>query len=206
MVWDLAAAAETRSVANRPATPPTLLAWAPHPVPPQAHFRPSRGGQHIISPDLARAYYGPCAAPPAACARPRAFNLDLDLFNITPYYRFKANYLYKGGWLLVILLPPSGRGQLLEVALLGSIVGSMLHWLKLMPTASSTPPSLPPAPHPSCRRLASREAATWAGPVGGTGGAHSHPSASGYLLGNILLAYRAELYLLHARREQQLDW
>ncbi|KAI7843139.1 hypothetical protein COHA_003310 [Chlorella ohadii] len=61
----------------------------------RAHFRASRGAQHIISPDLARAYYGPCAAPPAPCARPRAFNLDTDLFNVTPYYRFKANYLYK---------------------------------------------------------------------------------------------------------------
>lgn len=69
----------------------------------QAHFRTSRGAQHIVSPDLARAYYGPCAAPPAPCARPRAFNLDTDLFNVTPYYRFKANYLYKGrdSWQIV---------------------------------------------------------------------------------------------------------
>ncbi len=77
---------------------PRHLTLASHPtlLPPQAHFRASRGAQHIISPDLARAYYGPCAAPPAPCARPRAFNLDTDLFNVTPYYRFKANYLYKG--------------------------------------------------------------------------------------------------------------
>lgn len=149
---DLAAAGEAPHAPNRPATRPTLLAWASHPVPPQAHFRPSRGAQHIISPDLARAYYGPCAAPPAACARPRAFNLELDLFNVTPYYRFKANYLYKGGWLLFLLLPPWWPGLLLEVALLGSIFGSMLHWVQAKAKAHahclSTPPSLPLPPTP----------------------------------------------------------
>ena len=63
---------------------------------PQAHFRVSRSAQHLISPDDAKAYYGPCSPPPAPCPRPRGFNLEADLFNITPYHRFESFYHYKG--------------------------------------------------------------------------------------------------------------
>lgn len=68
---------------------------APH-LPKQAHFRVSRSSQHLIQPDDAAAYYGPCDPPPAKCPRPRGFNLEADLFNITPYHRFKEFYRYKG--------------------------------------------------------------------------------------------------------------
>ena len=68
---------------------------APRPMP-QAHFRVSRSAQHLISPDDAKAYYGPCSPPPAPCPRPRGFNLEADLFNITPYHRFESFYHYKG--------------------------------------------------------------------------------------------------------------
>lgn len=61
----------------------------------RAHFRTSRTAQHIISADDAKAYYGPCDPAPAQCARPRGFNLEADLFNITPYHRFPDFYRYK---------------------------------------------------------------------------------------------------------------
>lgn len=94
VLWPADTAAYSACLGYATNTP--CLGRPPNPPSPQAHLRTSRGAQHIISPDLARAYYGPCAAPPTPCARPRAFNLDTDLFNVTPYYRFKANYLYKG--------------------------------------------------------------------------------------------------------------
>lgn len=67
----------------------------------QSYFRVTRSAQHIVDADSARAYYGPCAPPPAPCARPRGFNLEASHYNMTPYHRFKTNYLYKGeGWVL----------------------------------------------------------------------------------------------------------
>ncbi|KAI3425963.1 hypothetical protein D9Q98_007933 [Chlorella vulgaris] len=61
----------------------------------RAHFRTSRGSQHLIEPDDAKAYYGPCEPPPASCARPRGINLDKDLYSQTPYHRFADKYRYK---------------------------------------------------------------------------------------------------------------
>lgn len=59
----------------------------------RAYLRPSRGYQHIIEANDAAAYFGPCDPPPAKCARPRGINLDLDLYNQTPYHRMEDKYM-----------------------------------------------------------------------------------------------------------------
>ena len=83
---------------------------------PQAQFRTSRGSQHLIEPDDAAAYYGPCPRPPGPCARPRGINLNTDLFNMTPYHRFKDNYRYKGGWRFGLLWAPARVWEPADVA------------------------------------------------------------------------------------------
>ncbi|EFN55566.1 hypothetical protein CHLNCDRAFT_134048 [Chlorella variabilis] len=75
----------------------------------RAHHRTSRGSQHLVEADDARAYYGTCDPPPAKCARPRGINLDLDLFNQTPYHRFADKYRYKDTPEAEEKLPPELR-------------------------------------------------------------------------------------------------
>ena len=115
----------------------------------QAHLRASRGNQHIIEADDAAAYFGPCStasssasAPP--CARPRGFNLDADLFSLTPYHRFKESYRYKGAGGAGGCGSPDRRGAAMGVGPGGD--PRALQMLSGACCAPSRPVPRPPAP------------------------------------------------------------
>lgn len=62
----------------------------------RAYLRAGRANHKIVTPDAARAYYGPCTdlAPGVKCPRGRNINLDADFFNLTPYHRYEEHYRY----------------------------------------------------------------------------------------------------------------
>lgn len=59
------------------------------------YLRSGRANHRIVEPDVARAYFGPCT-PGVKCPRGRNINLDLDLFNLTPYHRYEDQFKYAG--------------------------------------------------------------------------------------------------------------